>query len=337
MSESNEKIPRWRKVAYGAGDIGFSMTSTIIAVLLAIFLTDVVGLRPGLAAVALFIGRTWDYINDPLIGHLSDRTRSRWGRRRPFLLFGCLPFAIAFACLWWKPPFLSGVGLAAYYAAAYLFYDTCATLAYMPYFALTPELTLDYDERTSLTSYRMAFSIVGGLIAFTVPLALVGSMRPENAERVFGMGFLFGLLSALPLLVVFFATREREEFQAQAQPRLGESLRAAVRNRPFLFGVGIFLLTWVTMDIVQTVLLFFLKYRMHLEAESDIILGAIFVSALLVLPLWERVSRHWDKRMAYPAGLGFPRGAGLGRAGGGRGGRGAHPSLGHHPGRGGVG
>lgn len=305
MTEASERIPRLRKVAYGIGDIGFSITSTIIAVHFAIFLTDVVGLRPALAAVALFIGRTWDYINDPLVGHLSDRTRSRWGRRRPFLLFGFLPFAAAFALLWWKPPFPSDVGLAAYYALAYLLYDTCATLVYMPYFALTPELTLDYDERTSLTSYRMAFSIVGGLIAFTLPLAFVGSMRPENAERVLAMGVLFGLLSALPLLVVFFSTRERPEFEAQTQPRLKESLHAALRNRPFMFSVGIFLLTWVTMDIVQALLLFFLKYRMHLEAESDAIMGAIFVTALVALPLWEWGSRRWDKRIAYAAGVAF--------------------------------
>ncbi|MGC8872901.1 MAG: MFS transporter [Chloroflexia bacterium] len=305
MSEGAEKIPRLRKIAYGAGDLGFSITSTILSVLLAIFLTDVVGLRPRLAAVAIFVGRSWDYINDPLIGHLSDRTRSRWGRRRPFLLLGFLPFAVAFTLLWWKPPLRSEVALTVYYALAYLLYDTCATLVYMPYFALTPELTLDYDERTSLTSYRMAFSIVGGLVAFTLPLAFVGKMQPENANRVLGMGALFGFLSALPLLLVFFTTRERPEFQAQSQPRLRESLRAAWSNRPFLFSVGIFLLTWVTMDIVQTLLLFFLKYRMHLEAESDVIMGAIFVTALLVLPFWEWSARRWDKRIAYAAGVAF--------------------------------
>jgi len=303
--DMTERLPRRTKIIYGAGDTGFSICGTIIGVLFAIYLTDVVGLKPGLAAAAVFIGRSWDYINDPLMGYLSDRTRTRWGRRRPFLLFGFVPYALAFILLWWKPPISSDVGLTVYYALAYLLYDAAATFVYMPYYALTPELTLDYDERTSLTVYRMAFSILGGLVAFTVPLAIIGSMRPENADRVLMMAILFGIVGALPILLVFLNTRERPEFQAQAQPTLKESVRAALRNRPFLFAAGIFLLTWTTFDIVQTLLLFFLRYRMHLEAQSDLIAGTIFIVALLTLPFWDWASRHWDKRVAYSAGVAF--------------------------------
>jgi GPH family glycoside/pentoside/hexuronide:cation symporter len=301
----NERLPRLTKLFYGAGDFGFAFTDTAIGVLFAIFLTDVVGLDPGLAAVAVFIGRSWDYINDPLMGHLTDRTRTRWGRRRPYLLFGFLPFALAFAALWWIPPTRNPAWLAAYYALAYLLYDASATFVYMPYFALTPELTLDYDERTSLTSYRMAFSILGGLIAFTVPLMIIGTMRPENASRVSIVGLVFGLASALPLLLTFLGTRERPEFMGQSQPKLGESMRAAARNRPFVFAAGIFLFTWTAIEIIQAMLLFFLKYRMNLEAESDLIAGTVFIVALLTLPFWERASRRWDKRIAYIAGMVF--------------------------------
>jgi GPH family glycoside/pentoside/hexuronide:cation symporter len=305
MSNDQERLPTLTKLIYGSGDLGFSLTSTILAVMFAIYLTDVVGLRPGVAAVAIFVGRTWDYINDPLVGYLSDRVRSRWGRRRPFLLFGFLPFAAAFAMLWWRPPIAGQVGLAAYYAFAYLLYDGAATLVYMPYFALTPELTLDYDERTSLTSYRAAFSIIGSLVAFIVPMMIIGTMHPDNAGRVFLMGIVFGLASALPLLLVFLRTHERPEFQEQAQPRLRDSIRAVIHNRPFLFAVGIYLLTWMAVDIVQTILLYFIKYRMHLEEQTELITGTIFIVALLVLPLWVWVSRHWDKRKAYVAGIAF--------------------------------
>jgi GPH family glycoside/pentoside/hexuronide:cation symporter len=195
--------------------------------------------------------------------------------------------------------------LAAYYSLAYLFYDASATFVYMPYYALTPELTLDYDERTSLTSYRMAFSILGGLIAFTVPLMIIGTMRPENAARVSLVGAVFGIASALPLLLTFLGTRERPEFIQRSQPKLRESLRAAARNRPFVFASGIFLFTWTAIEIIQAMLLFFLKYRMNLEEESDLVAGSVFIAALLTLPFWERASRRWDKRVAYIAGMVF--------------------------------
>ncbi len=143
-----DRLNRRTKLIYGFGDTGFSLTTTIIAAYFAIFLTDVVGISPGVAAIAIFVGRSWDYINDPLIGHISDRTRSRWGRRRPFLLFGALPFALAFLLLWLRPPFESQTLLAVYYAIAYVLFDSAATFVYMPYYALTPELTSNYDERT---------------------------------------------------------------------------------------------------------------------------------------------------------------------------------------------
>jgi len=268
-------------------------------------MTDVVGISPSLAGIAIFIGRTWDYINDPLIGHLSDRTRSRWGRRRPFLLFGPIPFALAFMMLWWRPPWSADLALALYYAAAYVLFDAAATVVYMPYFALTPELTADYDERTALTSYRMFFSILGSLIAFTVPLVLIGSFSPNNAPRVMRMGVIFGVISALPLWLVFISTKEQKTHVEQKRPELRASLKAARQNRPFVFGLVIFLLTWVAVSLLQSMLLYFIKYYMHREAQSEMIMGSVFVTAILALPLWERASRRWGKRRAYVVGVAF--------------------------------
>ena len=298
-------LSRRTKWIYGSGDISFSLTNTILAVYFAIFLTDVVGLPARLAAAAIFIGRSWDYINDPIMGHLSDRTRTRWGRRRPYLIFGALPFAVSFILLWVRPAWENQIFLAMYYAAAYLLFDAAFTLVNMPYMSLTPELTGNYDERTSLTSYRMFFSIAGSLIAFTLPLAIVDTFAPQNAGRVFSMAVVFALVSALPVLLVFFNTRERPDYMAAAQPSLSQSLRAAFRNRPFLFGAGIYLLTWISVDILQTTLLFFLKYVLQREGQSDMIMGSIFITALVALPLWERLSRRWSKRLAYIAGISF--------------------------------
>jgi GPH family glycoside/pentoside/hexuronide:cation symporter len=175
----------------------------------------------------------------------------------------------------------------------------------MPYFALTPELTDDYDERTSLTSYRMFFSIFGSLLAFTVPMMIVGTFSPQNAARVLIMAVIFGTASALPLWLVFFNTREREAFISQDKPKMMASLKAAFKNRPFVFGAVIYLLTWICMDILQTTLLFFIKYVLGMEGQSEILMALIFVTAIIALPFWEYISRKMNKRMAYAFGIGF--------------------------------
>ena len=304
-SPSKDRLPPLTKLAYGIGDIGFSLTDTTLGVVFLIFLLDVVGLEPAKAALAIFIGKSWDYVNDPIIGYLADRTRTRWGRRRPYLLFGFVPFGLAFALMWIIPPFENHWALTAYYAFAYFIYDSLYTIVSMPYVALTPELTQDYDERTSLTSYRMAFSLVGGLVAFVVPLMIIGTLEPANADRVLTMGIVFGIASALPLLFTFFGTREKEEYASQPQPGLREQFRAVRGNRPFWFAAGIFLFTWTAIEIIQNMLLLFLKYRMNLAAESDLVAGAVFITAIIVLPFWVWISQRTDKRQSYIYGMLF--------------------------------
>ncbi|MBK6432327.1 MFS transporter [Candidatus Amarolinea dominans] len=176
----------WKKIIYGAGDSGFSLTSTALALLYLDFLVSVVGLDPRLAGISIGLGRIWDAFNDLVIGTLSDRTRSRWGRRRPYLLFGALPFGVAFILMWVVPAMPSQTALLIYYTAMYILFDTFFTLVNVPYIALTPELAPGYDERTSLHSYRMAFSIGFGLLRRWLPWpSWMPSRERASAARPF--------------------------------------------------------------------------------------------------------------------------------------------------------
>jgi len=300
-----KKLSRLTKIIYGFGDIGFSMTSTIVAAYFPIFMTDVVGITPAIAAIALFIGKSWDYINDPLVGYLSDRTRTRWGRRRPYLLFGALPYGVIFALLWWVPPLESQTALVVFYTIMFVLYDAAFTFVGMPYFSLTPELTEDYDERTELTGYRMFFSILGGLLSFVVPMLIIGKMAPENTGNILLMGIIFGVASCVPLFFVFLGTREKQYFSHLEQPKLLASLKSAVKNRPFVFSAVIYLFTWTAVHIIEANLLYYIKYVVQREDLSEVIMATIFVTAIISLPLWDWISKKFNKRTAYIYGIAF--------------------------------
>jgi glycoside/pentoside/hexuronide:cation symporter, GPH family len=302
--EKQEKLSFWKKVVYGIGDFGFSMNNSIISAYFTIYMMDVIGLSPALVAIILFVGRSWDYVNDPIIGHLSDRTRTRWGRRRPFLLFGAIPFGLSFILLWLSPNF-SETGLIIYYSLGYIVYEALATTVYMPYFSLTPELTEDYDERTQLTSFRMFFNILGSLTAYIFPMLVIGSMVPENTKRILLMGVIAGAIASTPLLLVFLGTREKKEYMIEKRPKLIPSLKAALKNRPFVFAAGIYLLTWMTIVVLETNLLIYIKYIIQREGQSTLIMASIFVTAILALPVWNWAAKHWNKRMAYIIGVAF--------------------------------
>jgi GPH family glycoside/pentoside/hexuronide:cation symporter len=151
----------------------------------------------------------------------------------------------------------------------------------------------------------MFFSILGSLLAFTIPLFIIGTFEPESAPRVLIMGIVFGIASALPLLLVFFGTTEREEYMHQEQPRLSQTLRVAAKNRPYVFGLFIFLTTWIAVVILQDTLLYYIKYVVEREADSELIMSTVFVTAIFALPIWNWVAHRWSKRWAYVGGIAF--------------------------------
>jgi len=303
--ENKEKLPLITKLIYGAGDLGFSMNNSLITAFFSIFMVTVVGMPPGLVAIIFIVGRSWDFINDPIIGHLSDRTRTRWGRRRPFLLFGAIPFGLSFILLWLSPN-LSQTGLVIYYSVAYIIYELLATTVYMPYFALTPELTDDYDERTKLTSFRMMFNIIGSLTAYILPLLIIGNDWTQATKQgVLIMAMVAAVIAATPILGVFFGTREKKEYQTEVPPKFLPSLKAAFKNRPFVFGALIYLFTWMTIIVVESNLQFFIIYILERPSQSMIIMVSIFVTAIFALPIWNWVSKNWNKRYAYIGGVAF--------------------------------
>ena len=295
-------LSRKEKLAFGAGDLGASMSGTIIGFFLLFYLTDVVGLNAGLAGISIFIGKMWDAFVAPLAGYLSDHTHSPWGRRRPYFLYAAIPYALSFFFLFNVVHLTDQTWLFIYSTFLYMLYTTACTFYTVPYMSLTPELTTNYDDRTNLTAYRMSFTIVGGLIAATLPVAITGAFH-NHAIGFGAMGAVFAGLIILSPLILFFGIRERVQDPGEGI-KFSEGIKQIWHNKPYKIGLSIFLCTWVAIDMVSAVLVYFLKYWMQMEQHLAGILGTLFITAILFLPFWVKISELYGKKIAYSAGIG---------------------------------
>ena len=298
---NGDKLPLRTKVLFSTGDLSTSIPLAIVMFFQLYFLTDVAGLRPDYAAWAVGIGRIWDAVNDPLFGLISDRIRSRWGRRRVLLLFGAVPLGVSFAMMWIVPPW-EPLALTAYYAVAFMLFDTIFTAVHVGYNALTPEMTPDYDERSSLNGYRMVFSIsgtLGAIILATVLGWFVTDLRLLYA--VVGLGL--GLVSIVPPLVVFRVTSERLHGEEQPEPLpVQQAIKATLSNRPFWLVMGLYLLSWTTASILAAVLVYFANYYLRVPEQANYFVLVAQGAAIAFIPLWVWVARRLDKRRAFILG-----------------------------------
>jgi GPH family glycoside/pentoside/hexuronide:cation symporter len=295
-----DTLPLRTKMLFSTGDLSTSIPLAIVMFFQLYFLTDVAGLRPDLAGWAVGIGRIWDAVNDPLFGLLSDRIRTRWGRRRVLLLFGAVPLGVSFAMMWLVPPW-GPLALTAYYAVAFILFDTIFTAVHVGYNALTPEMTPDYDERSSLNGYRMVFSITGTLGAIILATVLGWYLDdPRVLFAVVGVGL--GLVSIFPPLVVFRVTRERPAEEQPDPLPVREALIATLNNRPFWLVMGLYLLSWTTASILAAVLVYFANYYLRVPDQANYFVLVAEGAAILFIPLWVWVARRLDKRRAFILG-----------------------------------
>ncbi len=308
-----KKLNFWTKLAFGAGDLGPAITANISVFFVLVFLTNVAGLPAGLAGSVLMVGKIWDAINDPIVGVLSDRTVHPWGRRYPWMVFGAIPFGILFF-LQWIVPGNNTSFLFWYYVIIAILFNTAYTAVNLPYTALTPELTTDYNERTSLNSFRFAFSI-GGSIFSLILAQIIFSFFPNNPYERYGvLGAICGFLSVIPLFWCFLGTRhqvlagqsgQNNEDDSGSLP-IAEQIKIAFSNRPFLLVIGIYLCSWLGVQLTASILPYFVVNWMQLpEATFPQVAIAVQGTALVMLFVWNLVSQRYGKKAVYFMGMGL--------------------------------
>ncbi|NJM77363.1 MAG: MFS transporter [Acaryochloridaceae cyanobacterium RU_4_10] len=311
------KLTFGTKLAYGAGDLGTAITANVLIFYLSPFLTDVAGLSPGLAGRTQLVGKFWDAVNDPMVGVLSDRTKStRWGRRYPWMLLGAIPFGIFFFLQWVVPNFSNNPetnqwALFIFYTAVSIFFNAFYTVVNVPYTALTPELTQDYNERTSLNSFRFAFSIGGSLLSIIVFDFIIRRMIQDQAQQYLAMAVVCTLLSVLPIYWCVLGTRKRMKYVASQHPEeeepvsmpIVQQLKVVFSNRPFLFVVGIYLCSWFSLQLTASIVPYFVKDWMRNPEVRGFVLLAVQGIAMLMLPVWSKVSQRYGKKATYFMGM----------------------------------
>ena len=382
-----EKLNFTTKLAYGSGDMGPAITANILVFFLLYFFTNVAGLPAGLAGSILAIGKIGDAINDPIAGILSDRTRTKWGRRIPWMLFGAIPFGIFFFLQWLVPNFSPDPNvnqwcLFAYYIIIATLFNLAYTVVNLPYTALTPELTQDYNERTSLNSFRFAFSIGGSILSLVLAGIITAAYPDDLEQRFLVLGLVSTLVSVIALFWCTFRIQERGAsplLQQQGKKLMGfiltaigalgivygisrilgtqdisivgicsilfglqsigfgftliwakneahltsseavasrneadnsptmplkEQLKIAFANKAFLYVIGIYLCSWLGVQLTASILIYYVVSWMGMS-DNDFPNVAIAVqgTALIMLFFWKFVSDKLGKKAVYYLGM----------------------------------
>ncbi len=286
---------------FGAGAMGMAVILNTMGGVFAPFMTNFLGIGAGAAATLLLVSKLYDMVTDPLMGVISDRTTTRWGRRRPFLMLGGVASAIGLTLVFNPPAIGNQAWLIAYVLGSLLVIYTGYTLFNVPYLTMPAEMTSSYHERTTLMSYRVVFLNIGALIAVS-SFALVQWLGNDRAAHG-TMGWAFAILIFLGSTYCFFGTAPaRQTVRKEHAYSIGTQVRTAVENRPLmlllsakfcqLLGVSLSTATGVYFKVVVLGLSYQLT-TLYLYTSSLVILA--------VIPAWNMASRRYGKRLAYMA------------------------------------
>ena len=292
------KLPLATKAGWGVGAFGSLGMLWMVNVFLLYFLVTHLQMDPAVAGAILFLTRIYDLVIDPLVGHLSDRTRSRWGKRRPWMFFGALLSGLSMILAFNVPSLGSDNAIAAYELVMLLAYFTGYTLFYIPFMAMPAEMTDDYDERTAIMSYRVAYSSLAGLTIAAGTPALIAYLGADRAAYGTTSIVLGVVITISMLMTVFFTRGARELAQVKLEKySLREYSTTIGKNRPFLILAVLKFLVFLAAGINGSASMFFMTHVLQRQEMGMAFLTfAANVAGLLAIPLWNKLSIGRDKR-----------------------------------------
>lgn len=309
MNQKEDKLSLKVMLGYAMGDFGSTLPTVIIMFWVMNYMTDVVGITAVVAGVIIMSGRIIDAVSDPLVGYLSDHTKSRWGRRRPWMAAGGVLLLLFMILIFINPTWLeASTSKAIWVGGAYILINLAYTMHAIPYGSLTAELTHDYDERTKLNMYRMIaanISIIIGVSGFILLVKKLGVYFESDAQGWAATGSIMGVIMFLGVLAVVSTIKEKPAVIPEKRAALDEfkAYRTLFNNKPFLIVLGTFLLQMAAFSISAGVLIYYFIYIYHQPENMSIAYLSKIAVSIACMPLWAYVFKKIGKKMGHISAL----------------------------------
>jgi len=304
---ANGRLTVKQKLGFGIFDLGGNMLFTLMSFWALKYLTDTVGIAAIWAGTAVMIGKAWDAVTDPLMGYVSDRTLSRWGRRRVYLLFGSVPMLLSMIFFFTAPSYLPQSMHIAWAVIALIVLYSASTIINVPYASLTPELTSDYNEQSSLNGYRFGCAVFGTIAGAAAVQPLVqafsrpGSADPLTDQRGFSvMGLILGAVMMIVTLLTFLGTKEKK-YRKEDLPTEGyiSTFLAVFRNKPYILLLATYALHMTGICFLTTILAYYTENILKRSDITTIAMVLLLVTAMVFIPVSVLVSKKIGKKRTY--------------------------------------
>ncbi len=299
--QNSTKLSVKEKIGYGLGDTASHFVWDMVGFWILIFYTDTFGISAAAAGTIMLIARFWDMFSDPLMGIIADRTNTRWGKFRPYLLWMALPYSVI-AVLTFTTPNLGPTGKIIYAGVTYFLLMTVYTAINLPYSSLGAVMTSDSYERAGLNSYRFIFAFAGQFIVTGTALFLANYFGKGNTAQGYQYTLiLFAILSFVLFMITFKTTKERVPPPKGQQNNLKEDLKNLFNNRPWviLFFVGI--VSFIMFALQNLSIAYYFKYYIGKEQSVQLFNVIGTVALILGIPFSKPLAVRFGKRNVFIA------------------------------------
>ena len=292
-------------LAYGAGDLYGGGTFFLVTTFCMYYLVNVIGMHPIIAGLVPAVGKVWDAVSDPMMGYIADNTpHNRFGKRRVWFLVSIVPIAVSFMLIWAPTNIPSETGRFIFYLVAYLLFFTVQTVSYIPYAALSAEMTVNFSERNKLNSYRLLFSFIAPLLAGLLAQPIINAYGGSK-QGYFIMGCVFGIIFALPWITLYLGT-----WELPAPPRTERYAGSFIKNFLSLFKnkscrihIALYVCSYGALDIFMSLVLFYFVDYLDKGSVFIIAQGSLLIMMIVMLPFYNKVATTKGHGTAYIIGL----------------------------------